>query len=143
MHYTVTRPNPTELADLEYIKGQIAQVGPDARLKLRGADGETKWLNLTPAQVLAVEEALKPGAEPVPFNPITVSITANTRGEALLLWCILGHTTQANMELANKYLRPELLPELRTTMERKYGGTYPIWDTLDSLLRKTEEIIRD
>ena len=131
MHYTVTRANPTEVADLQYIHTQLTQVGTDANLKIRGADGETKWMRLTPAQVLAIQEALKPGA----FNPITVSITANTLGEALLLWCSLGVGREAIMDLANKHLRPEYVAELRATMERKYGGTYPIWDTLDDLLR--------
>ena len=70
-----------------------------------------------------------------PFNPITVSITANTPGEALLLWCYLSMGREAIMDLANRNLRPEQLVELRTTMDRKYGGTYPIWDTLDEMLR--------
>ena len=131
MHYTLTRANPTEVADLQYIHSQLTQVGTDASFKVRGADGETKWMCLTPAQVLAVQEALKPGA----FNPITVSITANTVGEALVLWCCLSIGREAIMDLANKHLRPEYVAELRTTMERKYGGTYPIWDTLDEMLR--------
>lgn len=131
MHYTVTRANPTEVADLEYIKAQTAQVGPDARLKLRGNCGETNWMSLTPAQMLAVQEALKPAA----FNPITVSITANTLGEALVLWCYLSIGREAIMDLANKHLRPEYVAELRNTMDRKYGSMYPIWDTLDDMLR--------
>ena len=132
MHYTVTRANPTELTDLQYIHSQLTQVGKDASLKMRGAEGETKWMYLTPAQVLAVREALKPTK---PFNPITVSITANTLGEALVLWCCLSIGREAIMDLANKHLRPEYVAELRTTMDSKYGGTYPIWDTLDDMLR--------
>jgi hypothetical protein len=135
MHYTVTRPNPTELADLKYLEAQTAKVGPDPRLKIRGDDGETNWMNLTPTQMLAVQEALKLGADPVAFNPITVSITANTLGEALVLWCSLGMGREAIMDLANKHLTPEQVVELRNTLERKYGGTYPIWDTLDDMLR--------
>ena len=131
MHYTVTRANPTEVADLQYIDTQLTQVGTDASLKMRGADGETKWMCLTPAQVLTIQEALKPAA----FNPITVSMTANTLGEALLIWCTLGISYGAIMDLAEKHLPPEYVAELRTTLERKYGGTYPIWDTLDDMLR--------
>ena len=55
MHYTVTRANPTELADLQYLEAQTAKVGPDPRVKIRGEDGETNWMNLTPAQMLAVQ----------------------------------------------------------------------------------------
>ena len=131
MHYTVTRANPTELADLQYFEAQTAKVGPDPRVKIRGEDGETNWMNLTPAQMLAVQEALKPPA----FNPIKVSITANTLGEAMMLWCYLGMGREAIMDLANKHLTPEQVVELRTTMDRKYGSTYPVWDTLDDLLR--------
>jgi hypothetical protein len=79
-------------------------------------------------------------ANPAAFNPITVSITANTPGEALLLWCVLGMGREAIMDLANKHLTLEQLVELRTTMDRKYGGTYPIWDTLDDVL-KVEGVI--
>lgn len=131
MHYTVTRANPTELADLQYLEAQTAKVGPDPRVKIRGEDGETKWMNLTPAQMLAVQEALKPAA----FNPIKVSITANTLGEALMLWCYLGMGRDAIMDMAIIHLTSEQLVELRTTMDRKYGGTYPIWDTLNDMLR--------
>ena len=131
MHYTVTRANPTELADLQYLEAQTAKVGPDPRVKIRGEDGETNWMNLTPAQMLAVQEALKPAG----FNPITVSIIANTPGEALLLWCVLATGREAIMGLANKHLTPEQVAELGTTMDRKYGGTYPIWDTLNDMLR--------
>ncbi len=131
MHYTVTRANPTELADLQYLEAQTAKVGPDPRVKIRGEDGETKWMNLTPAQMLAVQEALKPAG----FNPIKVSITANTLGEALMLWCYLGMGRDAIMDMAIIHLTSEQLVELRTTMDRKYGGTYPIWDTLNDMLR--------
>lgn len=123
MHYTVSRAYPTTQADLKYLEAQAAKVGPDPRLKIRGDDGET------------IQEALKLGSDPLAFNPITVSITANTLGEALLLWCSLGISRQPIMDLANKHLTPEQVAELRDTMERKYGGTYPIWDTLDDLLR--------
>lgn len=131
MHYTVTRANPTELADLQYLEAQTAKVGPDPRVKIRGEDGETNWMNLTPAQMLAVQEALKPAG----FNPIKVSITANTLGEALMLWCYLGMGRDAIMDRAVVGLTSEQLVELRTTMDRKYGGTYPIWDTLNDMLR--------
>ena len=135
MQYRITVTSPANRTDLEYIKAQTAQVGPDVRLKLRGTSGETNWMSLTPAQMLAVEEALKPGVEPVAFNPITVSIIANTPGEALLLWCVLATGREAIMGLANKHLTPEQVAELRNTMDSKYGGTYPIWDTLDDVLR--------
>ena len=140
MHHRISIASQANRADLEYIKAQTAKVGPDARLKLRGAAGETNWMTLTPTQMLAVEEALKPDTQAVAFDPITVSITANTQGEALLLWCVLAQGTQAIMDVANKHLTPEQLAELRTTMERKYGNTYPVWDELDDLL-KAEGII--
>ena len=74
------------------------------------------------------------------FNPITVSITANTPGEALLLWCVLAQGTQAVMDVAEQHLTAEQKAAILDTMLRKYGGTYPVWDELDDLL-KAEGII--
>jgi len=137
MHHRITQADP---ADLDYVRAQTAKVGADAKLKLRGAAGETNWLSLTPGQMLAVEEALKPDATPPAFKPITVSITCNTPTEAMILWCALGQGRQPILDLAEKYFTEQQVADMQVTMTRKYGGTYPVWDELDTLL-KAEGII--
>jgi hypothetical protein len=140
MHHKITLTSPPNRADLDYIKAQCAQVGPDARIKLRGACGETNWMSLTEAQTLAVEEALKPDATPPAFNPITVSITCHSEGDALLLWLALGHSNATTMALAERHLTPEQQELVRTALQRRYGGLFNCWDALDNTM-KLEKII--
>jgi len=132
MHAKVTT---SPVADLTYIRTQIASLGPDVRIKLRGASDESKWLSLTPEQTQAVEQALLPGAEPADFNPITLSVTCNTPAEALLLWCALGNHRGVAMMMEPDYLTPEQQAGVRKLTEARYRGLYPVWNTLDEALR--------
>jgi len=140
MHHKITLTSPANRADLDYIKAQCAQVGPDARLKLRGACGETNWMSLTEAQTLAIEEALKPDTPPPSFNPITVSITCHSEGDALLLWLSLGREDVMTMNLAERHLTPEQQALVRIVLQRRYGGLFNVWNQLDETL-KAEGII--
>jgi hypothetical protein len=132
MHVKLTTTQP---ADMDYIKSQTRNLGPDVRIKLRGVNDESKWLSITPAQTLAVEQALLPDVEPADFNPITLSITCNTSAEALLLWCALGNN-QGHVKMVNEYLTPEQQAEIRKLMQSRYtGGLYPVWNAMDEALR--------
>jgi len=123
------------VADLTYIRMQIANLGPDVRIKLRGASDESNWLSLTPAQTQAVEQALLPGVEPADFDPITLSVTCNTPAEALLLWCALGNHRGVTAMMEGDYLTPEQQVGIRKLLEARYRGLYPVWNTLDDALR--------
>jgi hypothetical protein len=131
MHVKLTTTQP---ADLNYIKSQTRSLGPDVRIKLRGATDESNWLSLTPVQAQAVEQALLPDVEPGDFNPITLSVTCNTQAEVLLLWCALGNHHGINMMLANR-LTGEQQAEIRKLLEGRYTGLYPVWNALDETLR--------
>lgn len=131
MHVKASTTRP---ADLDYIKSQTQNLGPDVRIKLRGATNESNWLSLTPAQTLAVEQALVPDVEPADFNPITLSVTCNTVAEALLLWCALGNHRGFSTMLANQ-LTGEQQAGIRKLLEGRYTGLYPVWNALDEALR--------
>lgn len=126
MHVKVTTTQP---ADMDYIKSQTRNLGPDVRIKLRGATNESNWLSLTPAQALGVEQALLPDVEPADFSPITLSVTCNTVAEALLLWCALGNHHGVSQ------LTGEQQAGIRKLLEGRYTGLYPVWNALDEALR--------
>ncbi len=131
MHVKVTTIQP---ADLDYIKSQTRNLGPDVRIKLRGATNESNWLSLTPAQALGVEQALLPDVEPADFSPITLSVTCNTVAEALLLWCALGNHHDL-AKLMDEHLTGEQQAGIRKLLEGRYAGLYPVWNALDEALR--------
>jgi hypothetical protein len=76
------------------------------------------------------------------FAPIKITIELNTEADALLFWGKLAASDHAALEVLRKYGGAGAEGKAKPLLDAGIaGGTYPLWNELDDLL-KTRGIIK-